>query len=354
MTALQFDSVSHRYGTTLAVDGLSLAVEPGELVCLLGPSGCGKTTALRLAAGLEPLQQGQILIGGEVVAGGDKNLPPEARGVGLMFQDFALFPHLDLIGNVAFGLRGLPAKERRSRVEAGLRQVGLAHLAASFPHMLSGGQQQRVALARALAPRPRVMLLDEPFSGLDVTLRRTLRDDTLHLLKDSGTATLMVTHDPEEAMTMADRIAVMHAGRLEQVDDPVSLYVRPKSRFIAAFFGETNELSGRVRAGEIATPLGAVAAPGLSDGAMADIVVRTEALRFRPSSPLDGDCCRARVVAARMLGRTSLIHLAVTSTDPALHLHARVPGRVLLEEGSEVVLSLDHDLTFVFPTENPT
>ena len=354
MGALTLEGLRHRFGTTLAVDGLDLSIEPGELVCLLGPSGCGKTTALRLAAGLERLQEGRVLIGGQLVADARHDTPPEGRSVGLMFQDFALFPHLSVADNVAFGLRRRPAGERRAEALKRLEQVGLAALADLYPHTLSGGQQQRVALARALAPQPGVMLLDEPFSGLDVTLRRSLRDDTLHLLKASGAATLMVTHDPEEAMTMADRIAVMRAGRLEQVGDPTTLYCRPVSRFVASFFGEINVLGGKVTAGVIDTALGPIAAPGLPEGSLGDIIVRTEAIKLRPSMPLDGACCRARVVAARLLGRTSLVHLEVSQPGAPLHLHARIAGRNFPAEGSDVVLSLDSELAFVFPASGTT
>ncbi|MGE5766512.1 MAG: ABC transporter ATP-binding protein, partial [Bacteroidota bacterium] len=280
MPALAFDHVSHAFGELLAVNDLSLALERGEVVCLLGPSGCGKTTALRVAAGLEILQQGRVLIDGAVVAGEGREVPPEARSVGLVFQDYALFPHLSVADNVAFGLRRLPGAERRQRVAEALELVGMAASAAAYPHMLSGGQQQRVALARALAPRPRVMLLDEPFSNLDARLRQQVRDDTLHVLKRSGTTTLMVTHDPEEAMFMADRIALMRAGRIVQLGTPANLYYQPAEAFVASFFGEINILQGVVKAGEVATPFGAVGAGGLADGTAVEVLIRPEALHL--------------------------------------------------------------------------
>ena len=254
MTALALDNVSHAYGNLRAVDGLSLDLQSGEVVCLLGPSGCGKTTVLRLAAGLERLQRGQVLIAGRAVAGNGQEMPPEDRDVGLVFQDFALFPHLSVGDNVAFGLEGLEPAARRERVLATLSQVGMEDYSTSFPHTLSGGQQQRVALARALAPKPKVVLLDEPFSGLDFLLRNQIRDDTLHILKEGGTATLLVTHDPEEAMFMADRIALMRAGKIIQVGRPVDLYCAPKDAFVASFFGNINRLEGVVMNASVRTP----------------------------------------------------------------------------------------------------
>lgn len=353
---LEFERVSHRFGALTAVDDFSLSVAPGELVCLVGPSGCGKTTALRIAAGLESLQAGRVSINGQVVADAKSGtaLAPELRGVGLVFQDYALFPHLSVADNVAFGLRDMAGAARADRVAEVLRQVDMTSYTRAYPHTLSGGQQQRVALARALAPRPRLMLLDEPFSGMDARLRDEIRDATLHVLKESGAATLIVTHDAEEAMFMGDRIAVMRAGRLVQVDVPVEIYCSPVDAFVAGFFGQTNRISGRVEGGTVNTPFGSVAADGLADGAEVLVLIRPEAVRVAPiADDSEEPENAAKVIASRMLGRSSLIHLCVGDFNAAhVHFHSRMPGRLLPGEDEIVAITLDPSQIFVFPVEN--
>ena len=346
---LEIDGVAHAYGAVQAIDHLGLSLAPAEVLCIVGPSGCGKTTLLRLAAGLERIQCGRVRLDGHVVACLGVDLPPEARGIGMVFQDNALFPHLSVSENVAFGLHGMAAAARARRVLATLSLFGIDGLAAAYPHMLSGGQQQRVALARALAPEPRLLLLDEPFSDLDSRLRDTIRDETLHILKASGAATLMVTHDPEEAMFMADRIAVMRAGRIEQVGRPVDIYFHPRNAFVAAFFSDMNRLEGTVRAGQIETPFGPLAAGEHADGTRVEVLIRPEALSLGWAGEGQSEGCVARVVAARLLGRSTLIHLAVPRPggDP-LHMHSRVPKHVAFGEGDEVSLTLDESQAFVF------
>ncbi|MFN4282767.1 MAG: ABC transporter ATP-binding protein [Alphaproteobacteria bacterium] len=347
---LRLESVSHAFGEARVLDDVAIDAKAGELLCLLGPSGCGKTTALRLAAGIEELQQGRITLAGQMVAAPGLHVPPERRSVGMVFQDYALFPHLDVLHNVQFGLAALDGAAKRRRAMDALDQVGMAAYAESYPHMLSGGQQQRVALARALAPKPRVLLLDEPFSGLDSNLRAHIRDETLHVVKDSGTTTLIVTHDPEEAMYMADRIVVMNAGRVEQTAPPETLYNAPANAFVATFFSSINRLEGVVSGGAVATPFGPVAAPGLSDGVRAEVLIRPEALRVvMLDGPLRTGQAQAHVLDARMLRRASFIHLCFGEfAGQHLHFHSREPGRLMPKVGDHVAVTLERAQTFVF------
>ncbi len=259
MDLLLLDRVSKRFGPAdpPAVDGLSLRVAEGEILALLGPSGCGKTTTLRLIAGLESPDAGTITLRGQVVAGPGRAVPPEERGIGIVFQDYALFPHLTVADNVAFGLPRDGATG--ARVEPVLDLVGLGGFGARYPHELSGGQQQRVALARALAPAPALMLLDEPFSNLDADLRAQMRDEVERILRTSGTTAVFVTHDQEEAFTLADRVGVLQAGRIEQLAPPQELYHRPATRFVAAFVGAADFLPGLVTAEGIVTEVGTFA-----------------------------------------------------------------------------------------------
>ena len=350
MAALVFKDVSHAYGDVLAVDDLSLSVAENELVCLLGPSGCGKTTALRVAAGLERLQRGQVLMDGTVVAGAGIDVPPEARSVGLVFQDYALFPHLNVRDNVAFGLRQLSASERTNRARLALELVDMGDYANAYPHGLSGGQQQRVALARALAPKPKVMLLDEPFSGLDVQLRNQIRDDTLHVLKQFGAATLMVTHDPEEAMFMADRIVVMRDGAIAQAGAPREIYFQPCNAFVTGLFGPANRLRGVVHHGHVETPIGVFDAPGLGEGCPARVLIRPEAVNLTRGENADAAGIRGRVTSAWLLGRSSYLRVCCCdeATQEEIHLRARVAGVFLPENGTSVSVRIDEENVFVF------
>lgn len=349
---LMMTDVRHAYRVdTPVVDGVTLAVGPGELLCLLGPSGCGKTTTLRIAAGLEAPTEGEVRVAGTKVADPHTFVPPEHRNVGFLFQDYALFPHLTVEENVVFGLEGMPRKKKLERARDVLSQVGMADYMQVYPHTLSGGQQQRVGLARALAPAPKLMLLDEPFSGLDRRLRDQVRDETLHVLKDTGVATVMVTHDPEEAMFMADCIALMNGGRIVQMGSPVELYCYPKTAFAARFFGEVNEFRWMVRDGRLDTPLGTIDAGRLNDGETAVVMVRPEALKLTAIEDGASPSVVGRVLASRMLGRTSLVHLSVDTPDGSkgLHLHARVPGRYLPPPEERLEVSLDDSLVFVYP-----
>ncbi|MDZ7844345.1 MAG: ABC transporter ATP-binding protein [Anaerolineales bacterium] len=351
---LTMRGIRHAFGGLVAVDDVDLDVRRHEVVCLLGPSGCGKTTLLRLAAGLETLQQGEVRIDGQLMAsaGGGRQVPPERRKVGLMFQESALFPHLTVLDNVTFGLDGLGTRERARRGRELLDRLGMVDYAHAHPHMLSGGQQQRVALARALAPAPPLMLLDEPFSGLDTRLRDQIRDDTLHALKEVGTGTLLVTHDPEEAMFMADRIALMRGGRIVQAGPPVELYCNPVDPFVVHFFGDVNRLDGVVRDGHVDTVVGPIDVPDTPDGTHVQVLVRPEAIHLVPlGEPMEVPDT-SHVMVSRLLGRTSLIHVCAHGRDGSeVHMHSRMPGVFLPPENQPVTLQLDWSQVFIFPRE---
>ncbi len=243
---LEVIGLTHRYGDKPVLDGVSFALAEGEIGCLLGPSGCGKTTVLRLIAGFDAPSTGEILLAGRTVSRPGEVLPPERRAIGMVFQDYALFPHLTISQNIAFGLGALDRNARQQRVREMLETVGLAGRDKAYPHELSGGQQQRVALARALAPHPRLLLLDEPFSNLDVDLREKLALEVRDILKREGITALMVTHDQHESFAMADVVGVMHQGQIQQWDTPYQLYHQPVNRFVADFVGQGVLLEGEV------------------------------------------------------------------------------------------------------------
>ncbi len=364
---LALEGITVTFDGVPAVSDLSLDVGAGEIVCLLGPSGCGKTTTLRVAAGVERQKKGGVLIDGRLVSEKGNHAPPEERSIGLMFQDFALFPHLTVAGNVAFGLRRIATPDKRATLVAEyLDRVGLEAYSRKFPHQLSGGEQQRVALARALAPRPRVMLMDEPFSGLDNRLRDEVRDHTLSILKEEGAGVLLVTHDPDEAMRMADRIALMREGRIVQIGAPYHVYNYPVDRQAAGFFSDINIIHGVVCDRQTDTPFGLFLAPKLVDGADVEIVIRPQHLRIEPdntsrnaTSDVIGDVklpeptaehgmpAGGSVARARFVGAASLIEVAMDHDGSILRVS--VPYAWLPEPGARVWLSMRRDRCFVFP-----
>jgi iron(III) transport system ATP-binding protein len=350
---LEVRQLVRSFGGRRVVDDVSLSVAAGQVTCLLGPSGCGKSTTLRMIAGVERADAGEVRLDGVIVAGPGVNMPPEVRSVGLMFQDFALFPHLTVADNVGFGLR-VERMQRMRRVGELLEKVNLSGFEAKHPHQLSGGEQQRVALARALAPKPRVMLMDEPFSGLDNRLRDGIRDRTLELLKEEGTAVLLVTHEPDEAMRMADEIALMRAGRIVQKGAPYNVYNAPVDRAAAAFFSDINVIRGISKGALTETPFGAFLTPGQKDGAEVEIVIRPQHLRIdfdrggRGPNPtaVDGTAARGTVLRSRYLGRESLVDFAMDYEGAKLT--ASVPGVFMPRPGTVLWLMIRRDRCFVF------
>ena len=350
-TVLELDGVSKSYGSETVIDGLSLSVREGEILTLLGPSGCGKTTTLRLVAGLERPDGGGIRVSGERVSGGESFVVPEQRGVGVVFQEFALFPHMTAAENVAFGLTDIDDETTAERVDEMLDLVGLQSHRDAHPDELSGGQQQRIALARSLAPEPKILLLDEPFSNLDVDLRVEMREEVRRILKEAGVTAVSVTHDQEEAMSISDRVAVMSEGQIEQVGRPEQVFQHPESRFVAGFLGHASFLSGYVHGDEVETGVGAVdrsmihGLAGEYEGSRIDVLVRPDDIQARPLAP--DEVANGRVVYRRYLGPTILYRVELDNGDilECMHNH---PDQVDLDESVRVDLTADHDLAW-FP-----
>ncbi len=321
---LEFIGVTRAFGDTVAVNDVSFELAPGEIVCLLGPSGCGKTTLLRIAAGIERVDSGRVLLDGQEITSRKSFVPPEKRGIGLMFQDFALFPHLSIFDNVAFGLKKLDRQTVQREVETALKRVGLERYANSYPNELSGGEQQRVALARALVPRPSVILMDEPFSGLDQRLRDNVREETLALLKETRSSCLLVTHDPVEAMWLADRIVLMREGRLVQTGTADELYNAPVDSQAARFFSAFNEFQGHVKDGEVATEIGVFKAPEHLEGSDVRVMLRPQGLK-----PTDKKTDISGFVSAvRFLGDTNLISVSFQNFDHSVTVQTRASHEI--------------------------
>jgi len=346
MALLELQQLDHAYGNHKVVDGLSLELAPGKIGCLLGPSGCGKTTVLRCIAGFERPDRGVIRVGGEQVSGPGLHVATEQRRIGMVFQNYALFPHLSVAANIAFGLQALAPARRTSRVEQLLVLVGLSSQAGKYPHELSGGQQQRVALARALAPRPRLLLLDEPFSSLDVDLRERLAAEVGAILRAEGTTAVLVTHDQHEAFAMADEVGVMQHGRIQQWDTPYNLYHRPLNRFVADFVGQGAFVPGEVLAGgTIRIGLGELPRPAAGaaqwqGGDRVSVLLRPDDIVHDDDSQV-----KAEVLAKAFRGAEFLYTLRLGSGEEVLSLvpshHDHAPG-----ERIGIRLDVNHVVAF--------
>ncbi len=356
---LTIKNVSKSFDGNLVVDDLNLEIETGEFMCLLGPSGCGKTTALRLIAGLEEPDKGSIYIGGELVSRGSKiKKHSQDRDIGIVFQDLSLFPHLTVFENVSFGIKNhLTRTETQVRSEFLLRSVEMLSDKSKYPHMLSGGEQQRVALARALAPKPKLMLMDEPFSSLDNRLRDEIRDITLNVLKIEKSSVIMVTHDPEEAMKVSDSIGVMRAGQIYQKGAPYNVYNKPVDNESAKFLSNSNVILGTVLNSQTNTPFGLFMTPGVEDGLNVEIIIRPQHLKIDfdrngkgPSPTAErGIAASGKVLRARFLGKESLIEIKM-KFDGSI-LKSTVPGVFLPPDGTKLWVSVRRDRCFVFVKE---
>lgn len=340
---LEFDAVEVTLGGRPVLDRFSLGLRPGEIVCLLGESGSGKSTALRVAAGIQPVSAGALRINGETMSAPGRTVPPDRRGIGLMFQDYALFPHLCVLDNVLFGLRRLDRASALSRAQAALRRVGLLERQRDYPHQLSGGQQQRLALARSVAPRPGILLLDEPFSSLDARLRETVRDETLAVLRETRATSLVVTHDPEEAMIMGDRVALLRKGRIAQIGTAAEIYRQPVDLGAARFFSPLGEIAAEVRAGAALTPLGPVPVVGFAEGARVTVAIR-------PAGGLDvrstGPGAQGRIVSKRDAIGVDICEVKVEGVE--VPLGARLPANAALVVGQDVFVTLNREHVLVF------
>jgi iron(III) transport system ATP-binding protein len=347
MQTVVCEELEKRFGEVKALRNISLQIAAGEIVVLLGPSGCGKTTLLRLLAGFERPDQGQIFIGGQLVANPTQSLAPEKRNIGMVFQHHALFPHLSVAQNIAFGLRG-SSQERLERVHELLQLIELVGYGERMPHQLSGGQQQRVALARALAPRPSLLLLDEPFSSLDAELRVSMREQLREILKQVGTTALFVTHDREEAFSLGDRIAVMRAGLIEQFASPEALFLNPNNRFVAEFVGLASFLPARWHDGQLRTSLGALqqAASSFSDAPI-DVLVRPDDLHLSPERQ---GASNATVLQRRFQGGEFLYKVQL---DSGQQLSCLANHSQHFAEGARVWVALEPDHALAtFPAES--
>lgn len=347
MYLLQLEQIHVSIRNNAIVRGVSLRLNQGDIGCLLGPSGCGKTTLLRAIAGFQALDNGTIELHGETVSSASKNLAPERRGIGMVFQDFALFPHLTVAQNIAFGMQNATSRERQQRVDDLLERIGLPGYQHRYPHELSGGQQQRIALARALAPRPRLLLLDEPFSSLDAELRERLAIEVRELLKQENITALLVTHDQQEAFAMADQAGVMYQGELLQWDTPYQLYHQPRHQMVADFVGHGVLLQGTVTtSGSMASPLGMLQHPSLEhvpSGTPVSFLVRPDDLVPDPSSRLRG------VIKARgFRGAHNLYSVELASGVEVLTLSA---SHEQLNVGSNIGLRPDFDHLVVFAAD---
>ncbi len=345
---VELDEATKRYpgNASPAVERISFSLSYGEIMAVLGPSGCGKTTTLRLIAGFERPDEGEVLLRGETVSGGGRMVSPEKRGVGMVFQDYALFPHLNVAKNVGFGLRGMNRDSREKRIKETLELIGMSEMADRYPHQLSGGQQQRVALGRALAPNPVVVLMDEPFSNLDADMRAQMRHEVHTILRREGATAILVTHDQQEALSFADTIAVMNRGRVEQIGTPEEVYHRPTTSFVAAFVGHASFIPAYMQDGYVVTEMGRLPYTGNHTASQTVLMVRPDDVQLTRDDSED-----STVVIREFQGSQNLYTIRLASGTMVKSIQ---PSTAVFEVGARVKAT-PSTLTHVvlFPTSSP-
>ena len=348
MSALKIENLNHQINKNIILNDISLDIEEDKITCILGPSGSGKTTLLKLIAGLEKTQNGKIYIKDKLVSSPNVHLKTELRNIGFLFQDFALFPHLNVQENLKFAINGNP--DANIEINEIMKLIKLPNSLQKYPHELSGGEQQRVALARAIISKPQLLLLDEPFSNLDLSLKEEIRDDTLHLLQKFNVSVIIVTHDPFEAMFISNKIYILkQRGSIVQSGSPNDLYNHPVSSYVAEFFGETNKFSGQVKNSKIETAVGEIPIDSSYESKFVDIHIRPQAIKLsEEKTPVNG--VKGTVMASKLMGSYSFIHLSVLDKNKeVIHVHSHMPANFNPKQSTAVGIEIDKEKIFVFP-----
>tara|TARA_Y100000590_G_scaffold470502_1_gene665769 strand:+ start:6221 stop:7282 length:1062 start_codon:yes stop_codon:yes gene_type:complete len=339
---LRIEALKRNINNKNILDNINLSLYPGEILCLLGNSGCGKTSLLRVIAGLDKQSSGEIFVNEEKIASEDIHCPPNKRSISMLFQDYALFPHMTVEENVKYGLKGLDKNIKSLKVDTIIKDLGLSDYKFKYPHLLSGGEQQRVALARAIAPEPIILLMDEPFTGLDRFLRERVREETLSFLRNKEASIILVTHDPEEAMLMGDRIALMNNGRLIQIGTSEELIFNPANRYTVETFSNVNCYSSVVISNSVNTPFGKFETEQITDGQDVDVLIREQA--FNLTSATDSN--QYIVDQVSFTGDRSKLQLI--SGDPNAVIKISIPGKVNVKEKDSIGLSIDDRYVHIF------